>query len=195
MALLRPRLLPNLVNNLFHFSSTPFPTRSFASRRAANTDDQDEDLAAARTWLANLNTRTMPRHLCEISFSRSGGPGGQHVNKVNSKATLRVSLDDLFPLIPRIIHPQLQSCRYVAQRTNTLVIQSEESRKQAANVETCFDKLHQLLQKSANEVIPGETSRDQKEKVQKLKKAENEARIKYKKLRSSKKSSRRGSDD
>lgn len=81
MALLRPRLLPNLVNNLFHFSSTPFPTRSFASRRAANTDDQDEDLAAARTWLANLNTRTMPRHLCEISFSRSGGPGGQHVNK------------------------------------------------------------------------------------------------------------------
>lgn len=117
------------------------------------------------------------------------------MNKVNSKATLKVSLDNLLPLIPQVIHPQLQSSRYVAQRTNTLVIQSEESRKQAANVETCFDKLHQLLRATANEAIPGETSQGQREKVQKLKKAENEARIKSKKIHSSKKSSRRGGDD
>ncbi|OJJ85780.1 peptidyl-tRNA hydrolase domain protein [Aspergillus glaucus CBS 516.65] len=169
MVLLRPRLLPNHVNNIFPLSRTLFPTRSFASRRAASSaDDPDEDLAAARTWLASLNPRTIPRHLCEVSFSRSGGPGGQHVNKVNSKATLKVSLDSLLPLIPRAIHSQLQSSRYVAQRTNTLVIQSEESRKQAANVETCFDKLHQLLRSSANEAIPGETSQNQRQKVQKL---------------------------
>ncbi|ODM19081.1 hypothetical protein SI65_05698 [Aspergillus cristatus] len=196
MALLRPRLLSSHVNNLFPLSHTLFLSRSFASRRAASLgDDQDEDLAAARTWLANLSPRTIPRHLCEVSFSRSGGPGGQHVNKVNSKATLKVSLDNLLPLIPQVIHPQLQSSRYVAQRTNTLVIQSEESRKQAANVETCFDKLHQLLRATANEAIPGETSQGQREKVQKLKKAENEARIKSKKIHSSKKSSRRGGDD
>jgi len=82
MALFRPRLLPSHVNNLFPYSHTLFLTRSFASRRAASLeDDQDEDLAAARTWLANLSPQTIPRHLCEISFSRSGGPGGQNVNK------------------------------------------------------------------------------------------------------------------
>lgn len=82
MALLRPRLLLNHVNNIFPLTRTPILQRSFASRRAAAlADDQDEDLAAARTWLANLNPRTVPRHLCEISFSRSGGPGGQNVNK------------------------------------------------------------------------------------------------------------------
>lgn len=81
IALLRPRLLPNHVNNLFPITHILFPTRSFASRRAAIADEQVEDLAAARTWLANLNPRTIPRHLCEVSFSRSGGPGGQHVNK------------------------------------------------------------------------------------------------------------------
>ena len=89
-------------------------------------------------------------------------------NRVNSKATLKIPLDSLLPLIPSIMHPQLQSSRYVAQRTRTLVIQSEETRKQASNVETCFDKLHQLLRSSAREVIPGETSQDQKDRVQKL---------------------------
>lgn len=89
-------------------------------------------------------------------------------NRVNSKATLKIPLDSLLPLIPRMIHSQLQSSRYVAQRTRTLVIQSEETRKQATNVETCFNKLHQLLRSSAREVIPGETSQDQKDRVQKL---------------------------
>jgi peptidyl-tRNA hydrolase ICT1 len=49
-----------------------------------------------------------------------------------------------------------------------LVIQSEESRKQAANVESCYEKLHRLLKTTAEDVIPGETSEEQREKVQKL---------------------------
>ena len=41
----------------------------------------DEELNAARTWLARLNSMTVPRTICRISYSRSSGPGGQHVNK------------------------------------------------------------------------------------------------------------------
>lgn len=177
------------------------PRGRFASRRAAALPDdqvpdqgqgQSEDLAAARRWLAKLDPQTVPRHLCEIAFSRSGGPGGQNVNKcvsslglrfailaifarrltienrVNSKATLKIPLDALLPFVPRLVHPPLLSSRYVAQRSNTLVIQSEESRKQASNVESCFEKLYQLLRSSAEEVIPGETSQDQKERVHRL---------------------------
>lgn len=88
--------------------------------------------------------------------------------RVNSKATLKIPLDTLLPVIPRVVHSQLLSSRYVALRSNTLVIQSEESRKQASNVETCFEKLYQLLRSSAEEVIPGETSQDQRERVHRL---------------------------
>jgi peptidyl-tRNA hydrolase ICT1 len=54
--------------------------RTFASKRGP-ADYSDEDLAAARKWLADLNPDTIPRSLAEISFSRSSGPGGQNVNK------------------------------------------------------------------------------------------------------------------
>ncbi|BCS22585.1 peptidyl-tRNA hydrolase domain protein [Aspergillus puulaauensis] len=166
--------------------------RSFTTRRA---DLPDDDLTAAREWLSKFNSTSVPRHIGEISFSRSGGPGGQNVNKVNSKATLKVPLDSLLPLVPHIIHSPLRSSRYYAARTHSLVIQSEESRKQPANVDACYEKLHQLLMTTAKDIVPGETSPEQRERVKKLEKAGKEARIKAKKMHSSKKSSRRGSRD
>ncbi|KAJ5410748.1 uncharacterized protein N7487_005107 [Penicillium crustosum] len=160
-------------------------------RRFASQADQD--VQTARDWLKTLNSKTIPPNICEVSFSRSSGPGGQNVNKVNSKATLKVPLDALLPLVPRLIHHSLRASRYATERTQCLVIQSDEERKQSNNVESCYDKLYQLLQSSAKEVIPGETSQAQRNRVQKLQKAQNEGRIKDKKQHSDKKSSRRGS--
>ncbi|KAJ5156002.1 hypothetical protein N7492_008805 [Penicillium capsulatum] len=136
--------------------------RRFASRSA------DSDLDQARKWLITLSPLTIPRHIGHVSFSRSSGPGGQNVNKVNSKATLKVPLAALLPLVPRLLHPELQASRYTSDRSQTLVIHSDESRKQHSNVESCFEKLHQLLQTSARQVIPGETSPEQRDRVHKL---------------------------
>lgn len=156
--------------------------RRFASRSA------DSDLELARKWLTSLSPSTIPRHIGHVSFSRSSGPGGQNVNKsvllrspaklcrtnsgghrrVNSKATLKVPLAALLPLVPRLLHPELQASRYTSDRSHALVIHSEESRKQQNNVESCFEKLHQLLETSARQVIPGETSPEQRDRVHKL---------------------------
>lgn len=128
---------------------------------------------------------------------------------MNSKATLKVPFDSLLPLVPPLMYQALRTSRYAAERTQCLVIQSDEERKQANNVEACFDKLYQLLKNTAKEVVPGETTQAQRDHVQKLyaillfgmsesngdyrQRAQNEGRIKSKKLHSNKKSSRRGS--
>ncbi|GME22000.1 peptidyl-tRNA hydrolase domain protein [Neofusicoccum parvum] len=135
----------------------------------------EEDLAAARRWLQTLDPETIPKSICDVSFSRSSGPGGQNVNKVSSKATLRVPLDALLPLLPALLHQE-----------------SDDSRKQTDNVHACFRKLHQLILDAGKTAVPGETSEEQKERVRKLEKAGNEARLKMKKVHSSKKSARKG---
>lgn len=88
--------------------------------------------------------------------------------RVNSKATLKVPLATLFPLVPPLLHPQLRASRYATDRSQALVIQSDESRQQATNVDLCYEKLNRLLVSSAKEVIPGETSQEQKDRVSKL---------------------------
>ena len=41
----------------------------------------NESHREARTWLAKYNANTIPKNICEVTFSRSSGPGGQNVNK------------------------------------------------------------------------------------------------------------------
>ena len=53
------------------------------SSPAGRHDEQDHE--EARTWLAGFNANTIPKNICEVTFSRSSGPGGQNVNKYGSK--------------------------------------------------------------------------------------------------------------
>lgn len=55
-------------------------TRCFASSEAGKADE--EDLAIARKWLTKLDADTIRQNAaCDVTFSRSSGPGGQNVNK------------------------------------------------------------------------------------------------------------------
>ena len=96
-----------------------------------------------------------------------------------------------------MLHEGVRKSNYYVAKSDSLLIQSDDSRKQAANRDTCFRKLNELVLGVYNKTVPGETSDEQKQKVKKLQKAENEARLLLKKKISSKKASRqkgRGDD-
>ncbi|KAI4749802.1 hypothetical protein E4T44_15002 [Aureobasidium sp. EXF-8845] len=115
------------------------------------------------------------------------------VRIVSSKATLRLPLSALLPMLPAVLRPAVSKSRYSAK--DDLVIQADDSRKQNENVHRCFIKLHEMIVQVGREVVPGETSAEQMERVKKLcgrQKAENEGRLKMKKKHSDKKSARRG---
>lgn len=82
-----------------------------------------------------------------FSASRSSGPGGQNVNKVNSRITLswKVHESVLPPEVKEVILKKLQS-RITADGELQLTVQ--ESRSQLQNKEATIQKLHELLTKA-----------------------------------------------
>lgn len=97
---------------------------------------------------------------------------GYHVNdrfsRTDSKATLRTPLVKLAGIMPAIVHQKLASHPLYAQRSDCLIIQCDESRKQSENAQACLKRLYQIILATAHDVIPGETSDSQKNRVLKL---------------------------
>ena len=48
----------------------------------------------SRSDLELADGRVLTREMLHVSFSRGGGPGGQHVNKTETKVDLRLDLTD-----------------------------------------------------------------------------------------------------
>jgi peptidyl-tRNA hydrolase ICT1 len=101
-----------------------------------------------------------------------------------------VPADKLLSILPRVLHPAIRASPIYSAKTDSLLFQSDESRAATENRDACHRKLWELVDNTFRSVVPGETSMAQKEKVQKLQKAENEARLRIKKKQSSKKGSR-----
>lgn len=81
----------------------------------------------------------------DVAFARSGGPGGQNVNKVASKAVLRWT-PATSPSLPPAVRDRL--VRAVAPRLTTegeLLITSQRTRDQGRNIQDCLDKLRELV--------------------------------------------------
>jgi ribosome-associated protein len=80
-----------------------------------------------------------------FSFARSGGPGGQNVNKVSSKVVARLSLDALKFLGDA---PRAQVEFRLANRITTdgeIVLTVQDTRDQARNREIAIQRMAELI--------------------------------------------------
>lgn len=88
---------------------------------------------------------SIPLREFDFTFARSGGPGGQNVNKVNSKVTMRWNVDRS-PSLPADMMERFRS-RYHRRITNDgdFVMYSQRFRDQGRNVADCLDKLREMI--------------------------------------------------
>ncbi|KAK7461806.1 hypothetical protein VKT23_008237 [Stygiomarasmius scandens] len=188
----------NLTFRLFKFNepsrpnprlfSTTIPIPDLPVPPSFPTLSTPEQHLAARSWAEKFKTRRIPKKLVEFTFSRSSGPGGQNVNKVNTKATLRCSLE--VEWIPGWGREGLKGCPHYVSSTKSIQISSTQYRSQAQNVEDCLDKLHALILTTSIAPIRNPTSEETKKRVEGFERAVKERNRKEKARRSDVKKTR-----
>lgn len=95
------------------------------------------------------NSIHIPWSELQFSYARSGGPGGQHVNKTNTKAILKWDVRQTEAIGPAIKQRFEKHWGARINKEGCVVISSEESRDQRSNMEACLAKLKQMLTISA----------------------------------------------
>lgn len=90
--------------------------------------------------------RALPARLLSVRFSRSGGPGGQNVNKLSTRVDLRLDLDGALDILGESAVGRIRA--KLATRLDgegKLQTVSSEHRKQAQNIEAALSKMEALV--------------------------------------------------
>lgn len=130
------------------------------------------------------DTIVVPDEEVEWTYARSGGPGGQNVNKVASKAQLRWKAASTAVPIPPAAWARMKG-RFPSRFTadGDVLVFSQRFRDQERNRQDCEEKLVEMIRTALVEPTP--------RKATKPSKAAKRRRVSDKRRQSAKKQSRR----
>lgn len=101
----------------------------------------------------------IPRSELNFQFSRSGGPGGQNVNKLNTRVQMRWNVETTEALRDDVRERLKSRARRRINADGELIITSQRYRDQSRNIDDCIEKLRALVHESAQKPTPRKPTR------------------------------------
>lgn len=107
------------------------------------------------SWLLRMNFSksrfntykdvTLQNSEIEKKFMRSSGPGGQSVNTTNSKAEVRININQCNIIDPFMLGNLQKNYSSYLNKSNELIVSSQLHKSQKANLEECIEKIQKIL--------------------------------------------------
>ncbi|XP_011224048.1 peptidyl-tRNA hydrolase ICT1, mitochondrial isoform X2 [Ailuropoda melanoleuca] len=107
---------------------------------------------------AQQTNKDIPLDRLTISYCRSSGPGGQNVNKVNSKAEVRFHLATAEWIAEPVRQKMAIMHKNKINRSGELILTSECSRYQFRNLADCLQKIRDMIAEASQ--TPKEPSKE-----------------------------------
>jgi len=131
------------------------------------------------------NEIVIPENELEITTSRAGGPGGQHVNKSDTKITIRWNVKNTTALNEVLKERVLQNLQNRLTSDGDLIVNNSESRSQMQNKENALLRLSEIVKNAL--YVPKKRKKTKASKQAKEKRLKSKAiRGEIKKMRSKK---------
>ena len=133
----------------FHSNAVLFAkskSKDFGNANPNNKNNKDDlDAALRRSKYPTPNEITIPQDKVSFAFARSSGPGGQNVNKLNTKAEVRFNVDDA-NWLPKDVRGRLKELNpNRINKEGDLIMTSQEYRTQSRNKEDCLYKVKVMI--------------------------------------------------
>ncbi|KAK1261550.1 hypothetical protein QJS04_geneDACA020538 [Acorus gramineus] len=161
-------------------------------KASARLSQMQQILQEAEERAASAGDEPIPKITLDhvaVNFARSGGPGGQNVNKVNTKVDMRFNVKSAYWLSDRVREKIMQMEKNRINKDGEIVISSTKTRTQKGNIEDALEKLQAII--DAASYVPPPPSEEQKKKIVKFAAAAEQKRLQNKKALSQKKAIRR----
>ncbi|XP_068932572.1 large ribosomal subunit protein mL62 [Petaurus breviceps papuanus] len=138
---------------------------------------------------AKQASNDIPIDRLQISYSKSSGPGGQNVNKVNTKAEVRFHLATADWIAEPVQQKIAILFKNKISKSGELIITSDSSRYQFRNLANCLQKIRDMIAQASQ--TPKEPSKEdavlRRIRIENM----NHERLKQKKIHSTIKASRK----
>ena len=167
---------------------------SAGSPEGPGVESAEEAAEEDAVVLGVYHVRPLTKEDVTVKFIRSGGAGGQNVNKVNTKADVRLDVGAQDWIPPEVQKQLLRREKNRVNKEGELVVSSTKHRTQKKNLEDALGKINKIIEAAVTSLLPIEGNPIKEKKMKKKLRQANEKRLDNKKKHAMKKKERRRKD-